>query len=560
MAAQMVSSAVAQEAVSQALSKLKERYGHKSDGKEHMERMEMAHIKLEAALETSNKWNVTSVPLLRWQSKLKRAAQECDHTLRRCKQRMEEEEERQHWVRRFAFPKLVAHTARSFVSSFISRGDDDELTGSTVHRFERFADGASEFLRYVELGGTPHQYMFFDPMIRHLLSGKGTKYCSVHGGQHLSFLLHPFSPPEHGMEGMLIFLLEDGNAPENNFFLSLSLRLSESINIVGVAVRCLQLFTPHLSSTAETVKTKLTQLPTHDFCWMQDAAYSVFGRKEYWDNLHTIRWKLFEPTPVCRQQQDRHYEQRYDASRKSSSSESLPCDVYLEPVTQVHLLGHIALLAGDNRQNAVANGKTCSTRESPFLKLGGHLWPHASSEDMLPAVGGSATEMINREVTPCGLYANISFDQLGEIMVPKAEDCLGRNVAASLYQMLWKSKHGSAYLQAEKTSWPPIPSGLKLKGRGAKNQKQSRSKKVMHPWISETNEFMSSWILHAPAHVQASFVNWVENETPPLLLPLSSRITSCVHDCPIKSLSLPDWHTSSARKIRSSSTFIALRT
>jgi hypothetical protein len=45
MAAEMVSSAVAQEAVCQVLSKLKERQGHKSYGKEHMERMEMAHIK-----------------------------------------------------------------------------------------------------------------------------------------------------------------------------------------------------------------------------------------------------------------------------------------------------------------------------------------------------------------------------------------------------------------------------------------------------------------------------------------------------------------------------------
>jgi hypothetical protein len=58
-----------------------------------MERMEMAHIKLEAALETSIKWNITSTPLLRWRSKLKRAAQECDNTLRRCKRRLEEEEE-----------------------------------------------------------------------------------------------------------------------------------------------------------------------------------------------------------------------------------------------------------------------------------------------------------------------------------------------------------------------------------------------------------------------------------------------------------------------------------
>ena len=45
--------------------------------------MEMAHIKLEAALETCNKWNITGAPLLRWQIKLRRATQECDNTLRR---------------------------------------------------------------------------------------------------------------------------------------------------------------------------------------------------------------------------------------------------------------------------------------------------------------------------------------------------------------------------------------------------------------------------------------------------------------------------------------------
>ena len=85
MAGEMVSSAVAQEAVNQVLSRIKEGYQDTSDAKENIERMEMAHIKLEAALETSNKWNVTSVPLLRWRSKLKRTSQECDNTLRRCR-------------------------------------------------------------------------------------------------------------------------------------------------------------------------------------------------------------------------------------------------------------------------------------------------------------------------------------------------------------------------------------------------------------------------------------------------------------------------------------------
>ena len=53
----------------------------------------------------------------------------------------------------------------SFVSLIFSHGKDDELTGSTAtRRFERFAEGASEFLRYVELGGTPDRYMFSDPL------------------------------------------------------------------------------------------------------------------------------------------------------------------------------------------------------------------------------------------------------------------------------------------------------------------------------------------------------------------------------------------------------------
>jgi hypothetical protein len=113
--------------------------------------------------------------------------------------------------------------------------------------------------------------MFSVPLIRHLLAGKGTKYCFVRGGQHLSLILQPFSPPNRGMEGTLIFLLEDSNVPENNFLLALSLRLWESTDIVGDVVRCLQLYIPYLSSTAEIVKTKLTWMPTQDLCQMFDA-------------------------------------------------------------------------------------------------------------------------------------------------------------------------------------------------------------------------------------------------------------------------------------------------
>jgi len=94
--------------------------------------MEIAHIKLEAALETCNKWNITSVPLLRWQIKLRRATQECDNTLRRCWQRLQEEEEVKEGLRSSSFPKRVTHTAMSVVSSMFSGGNDDEFRISTA--------------------------------------------------------------------------------------------------------------------------------------------------------------------------------------------------------------------------------------------------------------------------------------------------------------------------------------------------------------------------------------------------------------------------------------------
>jgi hypothetical protein len=549
MAAKMVSSALAQVAVNQVLSRIKDVYEEKSDAKEHIERMEMAHIKLEAALETSNRWNITSSPLLRWRSKLKRASQECDHTLRRCRQRFQEEEEVQQAVQSSSFPKRVAHTARSFVSSVFSRSDDDKLTRSTaVLRFERFAEGASEFLRYVEFGGTPSRYMFFDPLIRHLLTGEGTKYCFVSRGQHLSFVLQPFSPPEHGMEGCLTLLLEDTNAPENNFLLVLSLWLSESTDVVGVAVRCLRLFTPYLSSTAETVKTKLTQVPTQDLCWVSDA-YSGFGCcDEHLNNLHTIYSKWFRPNPLCCQQQDHDYTQRYNAT--SSSSKSLQCDIYLEPVIQVYLLGHVTLSVGNNRQRAVVDGEseTNPIGDCPYLKLGARFWPHASFEDLSPGVDSSATEIINGVAAQRGMYAKISFEQLTDIMIPKAVDCLRREVAATSYQILWKSKHGGSYLQVEKTSWR----GTTQKVRRRKQPNRWPGKKVQG-WASVNNEFICSWIRHASTQLKDSVVNWIQKERR-LPQPLLLKTNSCFRDCPIMLLSLQD-HRSLVRTIKSYSTF-----
>lgn len=498
---EMVCSVVVQEALSQALSGLKDRCDGRSSVKEHMERMEMAQIKLEAALDTSDKWDVSSsVPLQRWRNKLKRAAQECDDTLRRCKQRIREEE----IVSDSSFPKRMAHTAKSFISSILALGGgggNDELSiRSAVRRFEWFAESAREFISFVKHGGTPcTRCMFFDPLVRHLLAGKGVEHSFVHGEhQHLLFFLRPVHTPEHGIEGRMTFILLDGQSPRNNFILGFNQRLYESTDVVGVVVRCLQLFTPHqLGSTAEIVKTKLTHLPTQDFSWEPYADSSPIN--VHWNSLHTILCKCFRPNPSC-----------CHDHRSSESSLSPSSATYLEPVTKVYLLGYVPL---------PSSASQCHLTRFDYLKVGVLFSPHASySEDIsspAAAAGGSATETINNDTgeSKCTLYyANMSFQQMREVMLPKAVECLRQNAGATMYQMLWRSNHGAAYIRVDKTSATAqqARSVISRKHRGTNQVKHHINKSVI--WRRRVLEFIGSWVVHAPVKQQGFILEWIHKE------------------------------------------------
>jgi hypothetical protein len=220
---------------------------------------------------------------------------------------------------------------------------------------------------------------------------------------------------------------------------------------------------------------------------------------------------------------------------------------------QVYLLAHVSLSVGNNKQRAVIDGesKTSCTRDLPYLKLGMHFWPHTCSEDLSPTVGGSATETVNGEAMQHGsLYANISFEQLGKMMLPKAVDCLHGNVEASSYQMLWKSKHGGSYLRVEKMSRRLTT----RKDMGGKCSERQQAKKVQG-WASVNNEFMNSWIAHAPAKLLGSAVDWFQKEKR-FPQPLLFKTNSCVHDCPSMLLCLK-YFRSMASKIKSLSMFNA---
>ncbi|TVU40673.1 hypothetical protein EJB05_14142, partial [Eragrostis curvula] len=280
----MVSSAVVGETVNRIISRLVGMDEEKSQQIENIERLEMAHIKIEAAVHMANEWQITDVPLLRWRSKLKRAAQECDITLRRCKQRVLEEEEIRQRKNTSSFPRRIALNTKSFISSLIdSTKDEFNHFSANIQRFERFADGADDFLEFIKFGGTPRTYMLFNPLIDHL-TGKFLRYQAFQGSTFYYLGIRPMSFAERGVEAILGFFSQDLNEPTKCFSLGLMLRLSESTDIFNVIMKCMQSVAPHFKFEADGVKRELIQLPTQDFSW---APHCPYDESEYWVDVQT---------------------------------------------------------------------------------------------------------------------------------------------------------------------------------------------------------------------------------------------------------------------------------
>ncbi|CAN6374713.1 unnamed protein product [Urochloa humidicola] len=444
--AEMVSSVVIQESVSKILSGLVQKYEEKEETNANraMERIEMAHIRLEAALQISSRWQFTDSSLLRWRSKLKRAAQECEETLNKCKLRILEAEQMEQEVRNSSLPKRIAYSTKSFVSSVFKR-DNGELSRSIITRFEWYADGASEFLRVMELGGTPHCHVPFDFLINNPFAGKELchKILQQKGHPLLQLWLSPFNTAEHGMEATLVLIKKEGTAPEGNIYFSMIVQLSESTDIVGIAVKGLQLIAPHVKCTVQNIINELTRLPTQDLSWMP-SVYSC--QKEHWDNLHSFATQWFRPNPLCCKQHDKHGVKCFRNLDMGGSS-----NVSLEPLVEFNLQWQVSLSVDSKQKTSLSEGKIY-LQNSPYLKAGIAFAPHDSSEDMLiPANKSSEAVAIDGREQHL-LHTDITLQQLEEFMVPKAIDYFCQNDEATVYQMIWKSKHGVARIQVEKPS------------------------------------------------------------------------------------------------------------
>uniref|UniRef100_K4A0W0 Rx N-terminal domain-containing protein n=1 Tax=Setaria italica TaxID=4555 RepID=K4A0W0_SETIT len=481
----MVSSVVAQETFSQILSGLVDRYKEKEDSSanRNLERLEMAHIRLEAALETSNKWQITDASLLRWRRKLKRAAQECDDTLHKCKQRILEHEQMAQEVNNSSLPNRIVHATKSFALS-IFKPNNNDLRRSIAQRFEWYADGASEFLRFIELGGTPRHHMLFESFVKNLFAGKELHHKIVRGNECPLFQLWliPIRNPVHGIHITLTFIQYDGT-PEGNIIFSLAVQLSESIDIVGIAVKCLQLFAPHFKCKLENIRNELTQLPNEDFSW-EPSFY--LDHKEHWDKFYSLLSQLNRPNPLYG---------------------------LLDPVIQVTLHWYVSLPMYRKKKTSLSED-LISLQDYPYLKAGIAFSPHGSLEDMLPANRSSEIAVIVRKEQHF-LHSDIALEQLEEIMLPKAIDYFHQNAEAMVYQLLWKSKHGFARIQVDKPCMSAWRSRMRRRSTsgGARKRKlfQEDDEELIRLRIRVCHWF-DSWLTHEPVQLQRSLMNWIQKE------------------------------------------------
>ncbi|KAF0897517.1 hypothetical protein E2562_038740 [Oryza meyeriana var. granulata] len=244
-----VGSAVVGEAVSRIYSYLISRGEEEAAGDEaeqNEERMEVALLRIQAAVEEADGWHITNRPLVRWRDKLKRAADEGKRVLTEYKQRrrVDDDDARTLWL-----PRRVARAAgKKFFAFGSGGGDGQQLSGGTVRRFERLADGVGDFLKLVESGGRAKRFVPFQPVASSLLARRAAS-CSVNppaspGATAHAFAFPDLTSPWRRPRAHVVFLYADGVTGEK-LELFVELVLSESADVMALALASMDALPPH---------------------------------------------------------------------------------------------------------------------------------------------------------------------------------------------------------------------------------------------------------------------------------------------------------------------------
>jgi hypothetical protein len=103
------------------------------------------------------------------------------------------------------------------------------------------------------------------------------------------------------------------------------------------------------------------------------------------------------------------------------------------------------------------------------------------------------------------------LEQLEKVMLQQAIYHFQRNAEATVYQMLWKYEHNTAYIQLEKASSKMQSTGKLIwcSGKGKISRGQVQTYVIPH--------FVNMWVAQAPLWLQGLIGNWVLKEAPEII-------------------------------------------
>jgi hypothetical protein len=152
-----------------------------------------------------------------------------------------------------------------------------------------------------------------------------------------------------------------------------------------------------------------------------------------------------------------------------------------------------------------------SVQDSPYLKVGLLFAPHGCLEDILLVDRTPAIPAIYSEEQHF-LHTDFTLGQLEETMLPKAIDYFCKNDEAAVYQMLWKLKHGAAYILVEKASMGTQRTSMRTFQGPSKGKMLQWHDQEIGRQTSTIFQFLNLWVAHAPVQLQGTIVDWIQKE------------------------------------------------
>jgi len=273
----------------------------------------------------------------------------------------------------------------------------------------------------LESGCSLHHYTFCNPIVRHLLEGKTLTYYSKQGNLLRHLYIKPTYSDERGVEALLAYRYEDSTVAEKCFCLGLILRLTESTDLVEIAIKGLQLLASQFKLAVEYAMGELTLLSN-----LQDIAHLHGPLWEGIQEWHIKHTQDARPDPACCKGS------RHGLCANNNVSSEL-ADIFPEQIIILGFQCYISALESKNRG------------WKPPVVLTAAFIPHAvtgTQDSYALEIIGDATEYRNAS----------SIQQVVETIQSGAVNCFSCQPELAKYRMDWFGKHGLAWFVVEKSS------------------------------------------------------------------------------------------------------------